>query len=98
MLIQRVENHHFIDPVHKLRREVATGGLHSRALYLLVDLVSPLSQAVRSLLTGKADAAVYQLRHLTRTQIGRHNDYALRKINATVVAQSQRRFIENAEQ
>ena len=98
MLIQRVENHHFVDPVHELWREVATSCLNGRALDLLVDFVPQISQTVRSLCAGEADAAVYQLRHLTRTQIGRHYDYALRKIDATVVAQSQRGFVKNTEE
>src|SRR6266545_3609577 len=98
MLIYRVENHHFVDPVHKLWREVATSCLNGRALDLLVDFVPPISQTVGSLCAGEADAAVYQLRHLTCAQIGCHDNHAPRKVDATIVTQGQRSFIKYPEQ
>ena len=46
----------------------------------------------------EAQAAVDHVAHLTGPQVRGHDDDALRKIHAAVVAQSQSRFVQNAQQ
>ena len=49
-------------------------------------------------LLREAQAAIHHVAHLSRPQVRGHDDDALRKIHAAVVAQSQRSFVQNAQQ
>src|SRR3954468_6972382 len=92
--LQHLEDNHLVDAIHELGRELATCGFVRGAGDLVVDARIDLRDRTRR----KAHVAVDQFVHLGRAEVGRHHDDALRKIDTAIVAESQRRFVEDAEQ
>src|ERR1700688_3223622 len=67
--------------------------VHRRPLNLVIERLIDLNRLRR-----ESKAAVHQRRHLPRTQVRSHDDDALRQIHPPVIAQRQRRLIQNPQQ
>src|SRR6266581_9805899 len=80
---QRMENNHFVEPVHKFGREFPPCRFHGCALHLFVQASDRLV-----LRLNKAHATFHELCNLTASQIGSEEDHSLREIHLPVVAQS----------
>src|ERR1017187_9331004 len=93
LVAQRLEHHCLVDPVHDLRRKFPPRRFHRRPLNLVIERLIHFNRFRR-----KSEPTVHQVRHLRRTQVRRHNDDALRQNHAPVVAQSQRRLVQNPQQ
>ena len=74
-------------------REFAPGGFDRGAIDLVVEAASTCVGLWR-----ETQAAIDQVAHLARPQVRGHDDDALRKIDAAVVAQGQGGFVQNAQQ
>ena len=92
-LAQGFENHDLIDAVHELRRELAARRIDGGAVHLVVNLVVDLSAGL-----SKAHVAIEQFVHLSGAQVRGEDDEALGEIDAAVVAEGERGFIQNPEQ
>ena len=94
MLIpQSLEYDSFIDAVHELGRELTPSRFHGRALNFVVEIVVDFHCP-----RGEPKPAIHQIRHLAGAQVRGQNDDALRKIDAAIIAERERGFVENAEQ
>src|SRR6266446_5739774 len=80
---QRVENNHFVEAVHKFVREFPSRRFHGCALHLFVQASDGLV-----LRLNKAHATFHEFCNLTASQIRSKEDYSLREIHLSVVAQS----------
>ena len=92
-LFQRPEDHDLVNAVHELRRELPPRSLDRRATHLLIQPI-----VFARLRRAEPKTAGDHVVHLRGAQVRGHHDQALRKIHAPVVAQGQRRLIENAQQ
>src|SRR5262249_45920467 len=91
--VQAAEDHDLIDPVHEFRREFTLRGFERRPVNLLIDF-----GVDHAALRGEADSARNQFAHLARAQVRRHDHDRAGEIDAAVVTQRQRGFVEDAEQ
>ncbi len=89
-----MEHHHFVDPVHELRREFPLGRFRRR---LLDFLVQPRLR-FRPHRRRKSHSARHQLGDFPAAQVRRHENHRLRQIHAPVVAQRQRGLVQNSQQ
>src|SRR5437762_3123122 len=90
-LRERAEDYDFVEPVHKLRRELAPCRLDS-------DLFQPrVNLAGRHFGRRESQFAFSDLAHFARAEVGGHDDDAARKIYAAVIAERQGGFVEDAE-
>src|SRR5260370_26315410 len=80
---QRVENNHFIKPVHKFGREFPSRRFHGCALYFFVQASDRLV-----LRLNKAHATFHEFSNLTASPIISKENYSLLEIHLPVVAQS----------
>ncbi len=90
---EHAEHNDLIDAVHELGRKLAACRFHRRTIDFLIELGIHLRGGLR-----KSQGAVDHLVHLGSAQVRGHHDDALRQIDAAIVAQSQRRLVENAQQ
>ena len=93
LIAQAAEDHHLINAVHEFRRKLAPRRFQRRAINLLIYL-----RIHDTRFRGKANATRKHLAHFACAKVGGHNHDGARKIYAAVVAQCERRFIQNAEQ
>src|SRR5437763_12555346 len=96
MFLQRAEDHNLVNAVHELGAKLPARGLDRRAVNLLVNL-----RVVRilALLHGReAYAARDEFRHLASAEVRGHHEHRLREVNASVVAQGERRLVEYAQE
>src|SRR5262249_3312358 len=89
---QGLENYNLVNTVHELRCELASSRFYRCAIDLLVKAI-----LMHFLLRGKSEAAVCQVRHLGRPEVGSHNNDAPREVDSPVVTQSQSAFIQDSE-
>src|SRR5579863_3920331 len=90
---QRLKDYSLIDAVHKLRRKLAASRVYGGALNLVVEVVVDFHGFRR-----ETKAAVDQVGHLAGAQVRGQDDDALRKIDAAVIAERERGFVQNAKQ
>src|SRR6266404_6662081 len=90
---QRMKNNHLVQPVHELRRELPPRRFHRGTLDLLIQasvwLVSRLDES---------HSAVHQFRDFPATQVRGKKNNRLRQIDSAVVAECQRRLVQDSEQ
>src|SRR5271157_3276483 len=91
--VQRAKDHDLVDAVHELGGKLAAGGVHRGAIDLVVESGVQVGR-----LLDESHAAVDELAHLGFTQVGGHDDDALREIDFTIVTECQRGLVENTEQ
>ena len=89
-----MKHHRLIDPVHELRSEFALGRFRRRPLDFFVETHAHL----RLHFGRKSHSAGHQLRDFAAAQIRRQENHGLRQVNAPVIAQRQRRLVENSQQ
>ena len=97
---KRLKHHRLVDAVHEFRGEFPPRGFHAGARDLVGQLLvnrSGRGLALR-LTGGKAQAGLQNRTHLRGAQVAGHEDQGAREIHAAVVAQSQCRLIQNAQQ
>src|SRR5262245_10873960 len=92
LMRQRLEYHHFVQPVNKLRGKPATGCLDRDLFQPVVDFQRSWSDWLETHLSFRLHT------HLTSAEVGSHDNNTLRKIDPAVIAKSQRRFVQNPEQ
>src|SRR6185312_2882420 len=89
--LEGLKHYRLVDAVHELRREFAPRRFRRSASNLIVELCIYL----RGLL-AEAETAGDHLAHFTRAKIRRHHDHTLRQIDAAIVAERERGFVQNA--
>ena len=90
---QGLEHHRLVDAVHEFRSEFPSRRFDRSAINFLIQAGVHLRGFVR-----ETESAIDQVTHLTGSQIRRHDDDALRQIDAPVITQGQRSFIQDAKQ
>ena len=90
---QAAEDDNLVDPVHKLGRELAPGRFNCGPIDLLINF-----RVDHPTLRRKPDTTRDQFTHLTRPQIGGHNDDRTGEIDPPVVSERERRLVENPEE
>ena len=93
LVTQSFEDHGLIDAVHELRCELAASGFDGSALNLVIKIIVDFHGSGR-----EAEATVDQISHLAGAQVRGQDDDALGKIDAAIIAEGERGFIEDAEQ
>ena len=95
MFFQRAEHHNLIDAVHKLGRELAPRRFDRRAVDLLIDFSIGMLHAFAG---SETDSTCDQFGHVARAEVRSQDDHAPRKVHAAVVAECQRRLVQNPKQ
>ena len=90
---QSLEHHRFVDAVHELRSEFPSSRFDRGAINFLNQAGVHFRGFMR-----KTESPVDQVAHLAGAQIRRHDDDALRQIDAPVITQGQSSFIQDAKQ
>src|ERR1700722_15058897 len=93
LVAQRLEHHRLIDAVHELRRKLAPGSFDRGTLNLVIERCVDFYGLRR-----ESKSAIDQVRRLVSAQVRSQNNDALGKIDAAVVAQSQRRLVQDSQQ
>ena len=88
-----LEHHSFVDAVHELGREFPPCRFDCGAIDFLIQAGVHFGGFMR-----ETESPINQVAHLTCAQVRSHDDDALRKIDAPVIAQGQSSFIQDAEQ
>src|SRR4051794_15733660 len=95
VFLQRTEDHHLVDTIHEFGRELSSGRLDRRSIYLLIDF--GIVWSLGPLAGCEPDTARNQFGHFACTKVRCHDYHRLREIDTTIVTQRKCRLIQNAE-